>query len=97
MAVVIAILYGTLAWYLWAYHHTSGPVLIAMGACAVSCFAQFQGSRSFHNTAKTAALAQLNEERAKYGWKITVHPEGDRHVLRNMGTLTAHDVRFIKR
>lgn len=95
VALLIALVYGVLAWWLRVYNHTSGAVLIALGAFAVSCFAQFQASRSFHNTARTAALAQLNEERAKYGWKITVHPEGNRYVLRNMGTVTAHDVRFI--
>jgi hypothetical protein len=95
VALIIAVVYAGLAWWLRVYHHTSGAVLIAMGAFVVSCFAQFQASRSAHNSAKTTALAQLNEERAKYGWKITVHPDGDRYVLRNMGTLTANDVRFI--
>lgn len=95
VALIVAVVYAGLAWWLRIYHHTSGAVLIAMGAFVVSCFAQFQASRSAHNSAKTTALAQLNEERAKYGWKITVHPDGDRYVLRNMGTLTANDVRFI--
>jgi hypothetical protein len=94
-AVIVAAVFGGLDWWLWVHHHTSSAVLIALGAFGVSCFAQFQASRSAHNAAKSAALAQLNEERLKYGWDITVHPEGDRYVLRNMGTLTAHDVRFI--
>lgn len=94
-ATIIAVVYGTLAWWLRVYHNTSGTVLVALGAFAVSCFAQFQASRSQHNSAKAAALAQRNEERLKYGWTVTADPEGDRYVLRNMGTLTAHDVRFI--
>lgn len=103
VAATIAALYGGLAWWLRASHHTSGAVLIAIGAFAVSCFAQFQASRSAHNSTKTSALAVLNEkraraneERAKYGWAITVHPDGNRYVLRNTGTLAAHDVRFTK-
>lgn len=93
-AVVGAVGFGVLGWWLWTYHHASSATLIALGAFAVSCFAQFQASRSAHNAAKTSVLAQLNEERAKYGWTITVHPDGHCHVLRNTGTLTAHDVRF---
>jgi membrane protein YdbS with pleckstrin-like domain len=64
VVLIIAVVYGILAWWLRGYHHTSGAVLIALGAFAVSCFAQFQASRSAHNSSKTTALAQLNEERA---------------------------------
>lgn len=95
VAAIIATVYGMLAWWLRAYHHTSGTLLIALAAFAVSCFAQFQASRSTQNSTNALALARLNEERAKYGWMITVHPEGDRYVLRNTGTLAATDVRFI--
>nr|WP_208411202.1 hypothetical protein [Mycolicibacterium fluoranthenivorans] len=95
VAAIITVVYGIAAWWLRTTNHTSGAVLIALGALAVSCFAQFQASRSQHNSAKTSALALLNEKRAKYGWSITVHPDGDRYVLRNLGTLTAQDVRFI--
>jgi hypothetical protein len=84
-ALVIAAVFGGLIWWLRTYHHTSGAVLIALGAFAVSCFAQFQASRSAH-------LATKNEKRSRYGWAITVHPDGDRYVLRNTGTLLAHDV-----
>lgn len=31
---------------------------------------------------------------SKYGWEITLHPDGDHYVLRNVGTLAAHDVKF---
>ena len=95
VALFIAVVYGVLAWWLRVYHHTSGTLLIALAAFGVSCFAQFQASRSTQNSTSAFALARLNEERAKYGWTITVHPEGDRYVLRNTGTLAAHDVRFI--
>src|SRR4051812_44665274 len=60
-AVVIAVVFCGLGWWLRTYHHTSGAVLIALGAFAVSCFAQFQASRSVHIAAK-------NEKRLRYGW-----------------------------
>jgi hypothetical protein len=43
----------------------------------------------------SAELAQLNEERKKYGWSIVLHPDGGHYVLRNTGTLTAGDVKLI--
>lgn len=102
VALLIAAVYGVLAWWLRVYHHTSGTLLIALAAFALSCFAQFQASRSTQNSSKALALAhsaekraEANEDRAKYGWTITVHPDGYRYVLRNTGTLTATDVRFI--
>jgi hypothetical protein len=85
VAVIIAMVFGSLGWWLRTYHHTSGAVLIALGAFAISCFAQFQASRSAH-------IAPKSEKRARYGWAIMVHPEEDRYVLRNTGTLLAHDV-----
>jgi hypothetical protein len=84
-AVVIAVVFGGLGWWLRTYHHTSAATLIALGAFAISCFAQFQASRSAH-------LAAKNEKRSRYGWEIRVHPDEDRYVLRNTGTLLAHDV-----
>lgn len=94
-AVIIAALFGCLGWWLRTYQSAADPTLVALGAVGIACFAGFQASRSAHAASKSSALAQRNEERLKYGWDITVHPEGDRYVLRNMGTLTAHDVRFI--
>ncbi|CPV56680.1 Uncharacterised protein [Mycobacteroides abscessus subsp. massiliense] len=102
VALVIIVVVGAFDIWLWKHYHSSGATLVAVGALGVACFAQFQASRSAHNSAKASTLAhsaeaqaQANEERAKYGWTITVHPEGDRYVLRNTGTLAAHDVRFI--
>ncbi|MFI2284516.1 hypothetical protein [Nocardia beijingensis] len=39
-------------------------------------------------------MAQRSEERSRYGWSVTLHPNGDRYVLRNIGTRDARDVRF---
>lgn len=101
VALIIAAVFGGLDLWLWKYHQSPAATLVGIGALGVACFAQFQASRSAHNATRAFALArsaekraQANEERAKYGWVITVHPEGDRYVLRNTGTVTAHDVRF---
>jgi len=95
VALIVAVVFGGFDLWLWKHHHSPAATLVAVGALGVACFAQFQASRSAHNSTNAYALAQLNEERAKYGWLITVHADADRYVLRNTGTLMAHDVRFI--
>ncbi|MCV7068325.1 hypothetical protein H7H51_26100 [Mycolicibacterium farcinogenes] len=102
VALIIAVIFGGFDLWLWKHYHSPAATLVAVGALGVACFAQFQASRSAHNSTKASVLAhsaearaQANEERAKYGWTITVHPEGDRYVLRNTGTLAAQDVRFV--
>ena len=102
VALIMAVAFGGLDLGLWKYDQSSAATLVGIGALGVACFAQFQASRSAHNSTRAFALArsaenraQANEDRAKYGWVINVHPEGDRYVLRNIGTVTAHDVRFI--
>lgn len=95
VALIIVVVFGGFDLWLWKHYHSPAATLIAVGAFGVACFAQFQASRSTQNSTNAFALARLNEERAKYHWTITVHPEGDRYVLRNTGTLAAHDVRFI--
>lgn len=100
-ALIMVVVFGGLDLWLWKYHQSPAATLVGVGALGVASFAQFQAFRSGHNATRALALArsaenraQANEERAKYGWVITVHPEGDRYVLRNTGTVTAHDVRF---
>lgn len=102
VALVIVVVFGAFDFWLWKHHHSPAATLVAVGALGVACFAQFQASRSAHNALKASTLAHsaearalANEERAKYGWTITVHPGGDRYVMCNTGTLAAQDVRFI--
>ena len=95
MAFITLTLFGGLGLWLWRYHDSPASTLVAVGALGVACFAQFQASRSAHNSAKAYALAEVNEHRAKYNWLITTHADADRYVLRNTGTVTARDVRFI--
>ena len=68
---------------------------ITLAAVGIACLAWVQASRSANAATKTAALAELNEERKRYGWTVTVHPDGDRYVLRNTGTVLAHDVKLV--
>jgi hypothetical protein len=66
--------------------------LIALGAATVACLAWNQSRKSANAATKTAALAQLNEERSKHGWTITPLTKAHGYVLRNTGTVTALDV-----
>lgn len=95
IAMITLALFGGFDLWLWRHHHSPASTLVAVGALGVACFAQFQASRSAHNSARAYALAELNEYRAKYNWLITTHADADRYVLRNTGTVTARDVRFI--
>ncbi len=95
VALLMALVFGGFDFWLWKHHHSPAATLVAVGAFGVACFAQFQASRSAHNSTNAFALAQLNEQRAKYNWLITVHADADRYVLRNTGTVTATDVRFV--
>jgi hypothetical protein len=64
----------------------------ALAAAAIALLAWFQSWRSADAATKSASIAEANEERSKYGWTITLHPNGDHYVLRNVGTLAARDV-----
>jgi flagellar biosynthesis component FlhA len=74
---------------------------IALLAVVVACLAWWQSHRSANAatrsaiaSTKSASIAEANEERSKYGWTVTLHANGDHYVLRNVGTLAAHDVKF---
>ena len=81
--------------------------LAALAVAALACFLSYRSAgaattsaaaatKSADASTKSAAIAAANEERSKYGWEITLHPDGDHYVLRNVGTLAAHDVKFGK-
>jgi hypothetical protein len=87
--------------WLLAFTPAEPKDFIALVAVVVACLAWFQAFRSANAATKsasaatkTATIAEANEERSKYGWKITLHPDGDHYVLRNVGTLAARDVKF---
>lgn len=87
--------FGVAAWAMHVFTKAELRDYITLGAVGIACVAWVQAARSANAATKTAALAELNEERKKYGWAIAVHPDGDRYVLRNTGTLVAHDVKFV--
>jgi hypothetical protein len=66
----------------------------ALAAAAIALLAWFQSWRSANAATKSASIAEANEERSKYGWTITLHPNGDHYVVRNVDTLAARDVKF---
>jgi hypothetical protein len=94
--IVLWISVGLVVLGLWllAFGPAAPKDLIALAAFVVACLAWFQSRRSANAATKSAAIAEGNEERSKYGWTITLHPNGDHYVLRNVGTLAAHDVKF---
>lgn len=94
-ALIIVIVFGGFDLWLWRHYHSPAATLVAVGALGVACYAQLEASRSAHNSRSAFALAQLNDDRAKYGWQISVDASANRYILRNMGTSTAHDVRFV--
>jgi hypothetical protein len=95
---------------MWLMGFTSAEPkdFVALAALVVAGLAWFQSYRSASAatksadaatksadaSTKSAAIAEANEERSKYGWKIMLHPDGDNYVLRNVGTLAAHDVKL---
>lgn len=68
---------------------------ISLGAATVALLALLQSWLSSSAATTNANLAQMNEERKRYGWSIVLHPDGGHYVLRNTGTLTARDVRLV--
>lgn len=74
---------------------TDPKIFIDVAAVTIAGFAWFESRRSADAASKSAAIADANEERSKYGWTVTLHPHGGHYVLRNVGTLAAHDVKFV--
>jgi hypothetical protein len=98
----LSVVLVVLGMWLLAFTPAEPKDFIALIAVVVTCLAWWQANRSANAatrsaiaSTKSAAIAEANEERSKYGWTITLHPNGDHYVLRNVGTLAAHDVRFV--
>src|SRR5690242_7058931 len=58
-------------------------IFINVAALVIAGYAWFESRRSSDAASKSATIADANEERSKYGWAITLHPNGDHYVLRN--------------
>jgi hypothetical protein len=95
LAALALVAIAAVGWGIWLVRpHAELKDWIALAAVVISLSAWLQARRSANAATKNAALAQRNEERSRYGWSVVLHPNGDRYVLRNTGTLDAHDVRF---
>lgn len=71
-----------------------GAFLISGIAAVIAWLAKDESKRAADAAEGSHQITELQEERRKYGWRIEPHPRRDRHILRNMGTLTATDVKF---
>ena len=93
-AVVFLLALVGIGWFLMTRPTYEPKDLITLGAAAFAGLACLQAWRSANAATQNAKLAQRTEELGRYGWAITLHPNGDHYVLRNTGTLAAHDVKF---
>ncbi|GAB08301.1 hypothetical protein GOARA_008_00010, partial [Gordonia araii NBRC 100433] len=66
--------------------------LIALCALAVALGAQRHSARSADAATRSAALAEEQERNRRYGWVITLRPDGATYELRNVGTASATNV-----
>ncbi|WP_458681625.1 hypothetical protein [Prescottella equi] len=69
-----------------------GSPVIAIGALAVAASSRMQARRSADAAVSNAKLAELQENRRKFGWQVEPHPTQDHYILRNVGTVTATNV-----
>lgn len=93
-AVVYMLVLLAVGWFLMTRPTYEPKDLITLGAVAVAGVACLQAWRSATAATQNARLAKRTEELGRYGWTITLHPNGDHFVLRNTGTLAAQDVQF---
>ncbi|MGV9868938.1 hypothetical protein [Rhodococcus koreensis] len=66
--------------------------IVAIVAVIVAALAMWQSSRSANAAQRNLKISELQEHRRRSGWAIETHPNEDRYVLRNAGTMTATDV-----
>jgi hypothetical protein len=66
--------------------------LIALAALCVAVAALRQSWKSAEASRRSAGIAEAQETRRRYGWNVTLHPNGQHYEIRNTGTLTAESV-----
>lgn len=66
--------------------------IVALIAMLVSAGSFVQSRRSADAAQRNAKVVELQEGRRRFGWSVTVDPEGERYVLRNVGTIAATEV-----
>ncbi|OBG24071.1 hypothetical protein A5768_22115 [Mycolicibacterium fortuitum] len=65
---------------------------ISLGALVVAAAAWRQTRRSADADHRSVGIAEAQEERLRYGWSVSLHPNGSHYELRNTGTAAAHAV-----
>ncbi|MFE7421119.1 hypothetical protein [Rhodococcus sp. NPDC057529] len=68
--------------------------LVAVTAVVVATFAMLQSRRSADAAHQNLTISELQEKRRRHGWALESHPNADRYVLRNVGTVTSTDVKL---
>lgn len=66
--------------------------LIAFGALCIATAAWRETRRSAEAAHRSAGIAEAQEERLRYGWSVSLHPNGSHYELRNTGTAAAQAV-----
>jgi hypothetical protein len=66
--------------------------LIAFGALCIAAAAWRESRRSAEADHRSAGIAEAQEERLRYAWSVSLHPNGSHYQLRNTGTATAQAV-----
>ncbi|KMV14514.1 hypothetical protein ACT17_29915 [Mycolicibacterium conceptionense] len=66
--------------------------LIAFGALCIATAAWRETRRSADADHRSAGIAEAQEERLRYGWSVSLHPNGSHYELRNTGTTAAQAV-----
>lgn len=69
--------------------------LIAVGSVVVALLSRRQSKRSADAAERNATLAHDEEIRRRHKWALEPHPVPYRHVLRNVGTVTATHVQIL--
>jgi hypothetical protein len=53
-----------------------------------------QAKRSADAAQRNLEISELQEHRRRFGWQVTLHPNGAEYVLRNIGSVNATDVKL---
>lgn len=68
---------------------------LSVFSATIAVLALLATRRSSHAAAQSAKIADLVEQRKKYGWAIELRDGRDGLTLRNVGTLDAHGVSLV--
>lgn len=94
VVVVIAVIFLVIALAVGSPLANWASPVIAIAALGVALAALGHSAKSADADARSAALAEQQELNRRYGWAITLRPDGQTYELRNLGTITARHVRL---